>query len=116
MQASPAHLAADGQQGVQDHDGGHGGHGRHLGVVADDGPKREDQDRAGDHDGDEDQRPPQPVEWNDPQNLEVGKKGGALKVVFGHLEVGVQQRGTGGSRREKPRHPRGRSGLTEVGM
>lgn len=76
MQASPAHLAADGQQGVQDHDGGHGGHGRHLGVVADDGPKREDQDRAGDHDGDKDQRPPQPVEWNDPQNLEVGK--GAL--------------------------------------
>lgn len=68
-----AHLAADGQQCVQDHNGGDGGYSRHPGVIADDRPKREDQDRAGDHYGDEDQRPPQPVKWNDPQNLELKK-------------------------------------------
>lgn len=115
---SPTHLAADGQQGVQDYDGGDGGHSRHLGVVADDGPKREDQDRARDHDGDEDQRPPQPVKWNDPQDLEVEKKGGRgadVERCFWSPGGGCSAAGNG-SRREKPQHPRGRSGLTEVGM
>lgn len=56
---------------MQDHYGRNSGHGYQLGVIADGGPEGEDQDWAGDHDGNHNQRPVQPLKRYGPQNLEM---------------------------------------------
>lgn len=63
-------LAADGQQRVQNHYGCNSSHGDHLGVIVDNRPEGEHQYWAWDQDGDYDQRPVQPLKWNDPKNLQ----------------------------------------------
>lgn len=68
-QSSPmllTHLTAYCQQRVQNHYGHDRSHGRHLGVVTDNGPEGKDQDRARDCHGDQNQRPAQPLKWDDP--------------------------------------------------
>lgn len=63
---SLTNLAANSQQCVQNHYGRNCSHGQHCGVVTDNRPEGDHQDRARDENGNKDQRPAQPLKWNDP--------------------------------------------------
>lgn len=55
------HLAADSQQSVKQNDGCQNGEGHHSGVVLNRRPEGDDQQRAGNQHGEDDQKPLKPV-------------------------------------------------------
>lgn len=56
---------------MQDYNGHYCAHSHHLAVITDNRPEGQDQDRARDDHGNHNQRPLQPFEWYDPQDLEM---------------------------------------------
>lgn len=105
------HLTSNGKQSLQQDDGDHSGKRGQLGVVSDGRPERHRQQGAGDHNGDQNQEPLEPLEGNDPQHL--GRAGGGSP---GCSRDQPQTFSNCGAHVTEATAVGGQPGLTEVGM